>query len=613
MSSQTAPPRSPAPRTIFALLVIYLLVGILYSTTTPLFEAPDEQWHYAFVQHVAQGRGLPVQSLPLQHLARQEGSQPPLYYLLAAALTFWIDTSDFPGIVWENPHYGYDVPGIVNDNKNLFIHTAQEQFPYHNTALAMHLARLLSLALGALAVYFTYCLTLALVPPSQPARSDLRSALTALAAAAFVAFNPQFLFISSAVSNDSAIAAASALTLFLLVRAFSIPPTLRASVFIGIACGLGALAKVSGVAMLPLALLVLAYLNRTNPRQFVLQIAAASVSFALVAGWWYLRNLALYGELTGTTRMIEIFGGRAAPLTVEQWRAQLDEVFETFWIGMGWGNLRAPEWVYLALGLVTALGLAGLVYGFVRRRASADRRSERATLRAHAALLVPAAWTLIVAASLVRWMMLTQAPHGRLFFPALPALAALMAIGWMLWLPPRVQSLAFRLAPLPLLALALAAPFLWLAPAYAAPPALTDAEIGAVPARVDIRYGAGLMLLGSRITPHPLDPLGALQVELYWRVLAPMSEDYTLNLAALDENYRVVGSRNTYPGHGTLPTRLMQPGQIIADTYWLPLKTRVPSGSVQVTVFERTTQQDLPAFDPAGNEITPIVNTFQLK
>ncbi|MGE5262651.1 MAG: hypothetical protein ACM3S0_04670, partial [Acidobacteriota bacterium] len=94
-------------REIAVVLVLFILLGGAYSIATPLFEAPDEQWHFAFVQYVATGRGLPVQTVDQPtHLARQEGSQPPLYYLLAAGATFWIDTSDYPGIIWENPHYG---------------------------------------------------------------------------------------------------------------------------------------------------------------------------------------------------------------------------------------------------------------------------------------------------------------------------------------------------------------------------------------------------------------------------------------------------------------------------------------------------------------------------
>jgi len=71
-------------------------------------------------------------------------------------------------------------PGIVNDNKNLFVHTAVEVFPYQNTALAIHLARLLSLLMGGVAVYFTYRLTLLLPPLASPTLTISR----ALAAAA---------------------------------------------------------------------------------------------------------------------------------------------------------------------------------------------------------------------------------------------------------------------------------------------------------------------------------------------------------------------------------------------------------------------------------------------
>lgn len=609
------------PRPLLVLLGIFVVLALLYSVTTPLFEAPDEQWHFAFVQHVAQGRGLPEQALPLQHLARQEGSQPPLYYALAAALTFWIDTSNYPAMVWENPHYGFDVPGVVNDNKNLFIHTAQENFPYAKTALAMRLARLLSIAMGVVAVYFTYRIT-ALVTfptPNEPSLKRAPKDLPALAAAALVAFTPQFLFISSAVSNDSTIVALCAVALFLLVRVLRVQPTLRDAIVLGIVCGLCALAKVSGLAMLPLAVLVIAYASRpsrvsatmtwretSKVRTLVFQQAALLSSFALVAGWWYLRNFALYGEITGTARMIQVFGGRVDPLTIDAWRAQLWEVFETFWVGFGWGNIRAPEWVYVLVSVAALLAVSGLALGVWRAR-----RHLVSALLDHAPLLVLAAWTLIVFAALLRWMVQTQAPHGRLLFPALPALAPLLVIGWMQLVPVRARTRVLSAVSLALFLFALLAPFVLLAPAYAYPVPLSESEVDSIPSRVDIRYGDSLMLLGSRVTPHPTDPRGALQVDLYWRVLAPMSRDYSLNLSALDRDLRVVGLRNTYPGRGTLATSLMTPGQLFHDTYWLP--ARAPSGSVQVSVFERESQQNLDAFDPAGNEITPIVNTFSLR
>lgn len=589
-------------RPILLLLSSFILLGVVYSFITPLFEAPDEQWHFAFVQHIAQGDGLPEQSLPLTHLARQEGSQPPLYYLLAAALTFWIGTSDYPAMVWENPHYGYDVPGVVNDNKNLFIHTVQEAFPYHNTALAIHLARLLSLAMGTAAVYLTYRLTRLVVPQYE---------FAAVAAAALVAFTPQFLFVSSAVSNDSTIVALCAAVLYLLVRTLRIPPTLRDAILIGAAAGLAALAKVSGLALLAPVIVVLAYVNRANLRRLVMHEIAALATFAVVAGWWYARNLLLYGEVTGTRRMVEIFGDRVAPLTFEGWQAQLREVFETFWVGFGWGNIRAPEWVYLIVGIGALLGVIGLAVGtwrVVKRQRDTNRVDFSVMAERYSPFFLLTAWVVIIFLALLQWMIQTQAPHGRLMFPALPALAPLVVIGW-LQLPPRgARKVVAQAMTVGLFGFAAVAAIFLLTPAYAAPTRLSESDLALIPSRVDIRYDESLMLLGSSVRPHPVDPRSALQVDLYWRVLAPMDTDYSLNLAALDENFRVVGSRNSYPGHGLLPTRLMKVGEMFHDTYWLP--AGAPLGKIQVSVYERESQQNLGAFDPAGNEITPIVNEF---
>ena len=116
--------------------------------------------------------------------------------------------------------------------------------------------------------------------------------------------------------------ALSAVVLFLLVRALRVTPMLRDAILIGVVAGLCALAKVSGLAMLVLAVPVLAYVNRTNLRRLVVQEIAALAAFAVFAGWWYLRNIVLYGEIYGTRRMIEIFGGRVAPLTPEGWQAR---------------------------------------------------------------------------------------------------------------------------------------------------------------------------------------------------------------------------------------------------------------------------------------------------
>lgn len=670
-----------AHRAIVVVLTLFIALGVVYSTTTPLFEAPDEQWHFAFVQHVAMGRGLPVQREPLTHLARQEGSQPPLYYVLAAAATFWIDTSDFPDIVWENPHYGYNVPGVVNDNKNLFIHTSLESFPYRGATLAIHMARLLSVLLGALAVWFTYllartviasgakqspiCISEITLDENRP-RNDNREKLFAAGAAAIVAFTPQFVFVSSAVSNDSTIVAMSALALWLMVLT-SQRPELRGqkskvsgqrltvsgsiALALGVACGLAALAKVSGLGLVTLATLVWVWSvingqrsasggqesavsdqclaigdRKSEIRNLKFEIALFAFAFLLVAGWWYARNLMLYGELTGTARMSEIFYVRAAPMPFDQLLVQLREVWETFWIGFGWGNIRAQPFVYTAIEIFVALGVLGWILAI---------RDSQFAIR-HPPFAILFVWLALMSVALIYWMQTTQAPHGRLFFPALPALAVLLAAGLSQFQRSvvRKQRSAVRgqrsgvshhvsrftvhglllLFVFLLFTFAALAPFVILQPAYAYPPTLDADAVARVPNRVDIVYDDKIKLLGYDVSTRRVAPGDAIELILYWQALTTMDEDYSLGISVVDAQQRVIGARNSYPGHGMLPTRLWYAGQAIRDVYWLPINADASAGvaQIQIAVYERVRKRDLVARDPRGEIITPFIGQIEI-
>jgi hypothetical protein len=165
---------APAARTqgvrhvarITALLVVFAVLGLVYSVTVPLFEAPDEPWHFNYVHYVAQGYGLPSMQNN-DSGAYQEVGQPPLYYLIAGLVTAPIPTDDLRGLTLHNPGFGYQAPGTVNDNKNLMVHTEREAFPWRGATLAIHLARLVSLAFGALTVLAAWGLAREVSPDSD--------------------------------------------------------------------------------------------------------------------------------------------------------------------------------------------------------------------------------------------------------------------------------------------------------------------------------------------------------------------------------------------------------------------------------------------------------------
>ena len=196
-------------RLLVALLVIFALAAGTYSVLTPLFEMSDELWHYPMVKTLADGNGLPVQDPANPGPWKQEGSQPPLYYALGAALTFWIDTSDVGEVLRPNPHVDNGV--ITEDgNANLIAHNYQrERWPWRGTVLAVHLVRFMSVAISTLGVYFTYRVGEELFPDKR---------WLALAGAAAMAFTPMFAFISGAVNNDNLAVTLAALSLWLMLR-----------------------------------------------------------------------------------------------------------------------------------------------------------------------------------------------------------------------------------------------------------------------------------------------------------------------------------------------------------------------------------------------------------
>ena len=110
-------------RWAWLIVAIFLAFGIAYSLVVPPFETPDEIWHYAVIQQLAGGGGLPVSAPQTTARWRQQGVQPPGYYLAAAALTGWIDQSDFPALYERtNPHAALRDPDLLNPSFFLHYH-----------------------------------------------------------------------------------------------------------------------------------------------------------------------------------------------------------------------------------------------------------------------------------------------------------------------------------------------------------------------------------------------------------------------------------------------------------------------------------------------------------
>jgi hypothetical protein len=632
-------------RHLAGLLLAFCLLAAIYSLTTPLFEAPDEPWHYAYVRWLAEGHGLPRLDDDASG-AYQEVAQPPLYYAVAALVSSPIADDDLPELFWHNPQFGYQAGGTVNDNKNMLIHTAGERFPWRGTVLAVRVARLVSLVFGLLAVGATYGLAREALP-EQP--------LLVLATAGVVAFTPQFLFISGVVSNDSAAAAACTAALWALARIIRRGRTPRRAAVAGLALGLALLSKTSALLLLPMGLLALWAAERPEhsrraaqrPEQMQRTVerpekmrrngsppvggrwggeAALMLSLALaVGGWWYVRNWIMFDDPLGLKVHVNTPWGRAEAVGVADLVSELPQVFRSFWGAFGWGHVELPGYLYVGLGVLVALALVGWMFRLARFTAQsragspsepesrAVESSSRRRISASAKIyLLAAGWCLVVLVALLRWMQQVEAPHGRLLFPALGAGALLLVVGWSNLISFRGSSLASRyvlfVPVVGLLLLALSVPFAVIRPAFALPRLVSpeEASQGVVPQT--LLYGGRARLLGYRVEPESTAVGEPVKVTFCWEAVQSMDQDYTLFIHLLGRDNLRVGERTTYPGQGRFPTSLWPVGRAFCDSYWLDVAPWAPAPelyALEVGLYDAESGWRLPAQDAAGQPAEP--------
>jgi len=371
-------------------LILYFLLALAYSVVTPIYEGPDEPMHYAYVRHLIETGSLPpLTGYEEGHPAHQETSQPPLYYATAALLTFWTpDQGDYATLLERNPHFAYPASPTTPDNKNTWLHTPAEDFPYHRTVLAVRLTRLVSSLFGALGVVATWGLGRELWPSSDS---------LPLLAAGLTAFIPQFLFMSGLVTNDTAVMAFSACILWAVAHLartlcpetgacgrlphptpYSLLPTPspgacpeqsrgaglrpRHALLLGLLLGLAALVKLSVLGLMLLACLFLVAIARTarlSWRATLGWLGLALTVTALVGGWWYARNWLLYGSPFNL--LVHLSGPWIWDRPSSLWAAlaQLGGVERSFWGTFGTGNVGLPDWVYATLRAACLLALAG--------------------------------------------------------------------------------------------------------------------------------------------------------------------------------------------------------------------------------------------------------------
>ncbi len=610
-------------RLLYAILAVYVVLASIYSIVTPIFEASDELWHYPAVQYIAtHGFQLPPQTPGVATEWRQEGSQPPLYYLLTAALTMPINTSDLDTIRRQNPHA--DIGVIRPDgNVNMIVHhTNLEAFPWQGTTLAVHVARFFSVILGLGTVIVTYRLARELFP-NRPE--------VALGAAALNAFLPMFLFISGSVNNDNLsnlLGNLLTLLIVILLKAEK-PPRFRFYALIGVVAGAGLLAKLNVAFLIPLVALALLILT-LRFKDWRPLIVGGLISGALtigIAGWWYLRNDQLYGDPTGLNTFLAIVGRRDIPANLPQLWAERSSFTQAFWGFFGGVNVPLPNTIYLIFNIIGGIGLISAVVFILYKLISWRRRPEVARRLGGLKNLLPygitVLWITITFVSYLQWTAITWASQGRLIFGALSAILIWMVIGWTWFVPQRLRGVVVGMISLFFLGVAIYAPFGVIAPAYEPPPQISAMMIGQLFNTTNHQGTVGLEEadLASGATVHPGE---YVTMNLYWGVWEPFTSDWSLFVHLVSPDGVIVGQRDVYPGGGTLATSDLPKGYewespvsvYVPDAAYAPMTLSIQTGWYNLKTGDRLTMTDVtgrPIPDADGSTDSDTIGTVDLQ
>lgn len=484
------PKLSESKAILTAIIAIYLVLAVAYASTIPKWNAPDEPSHYNYVKNIAEHGQLPIlkqgdydfgyleklkaarfpDGMSIDSI-RYESHQPPLYYLLATPI-FWATTA----------------------------------LPVNSQVIAL---RLLSALFGALTILVGYrALRLAFGNDS----------LVPVASAAFIASVPMYIHLTAAINNDSL---ANLLLSVVLLGGVSVlvqdnpsgaavkdtvksdstkehlfervaapaphsfwkrigsraDQTLRnifarEYVLWGVLLGLNLLTKTTAsTAVVLVAFIVAVQEYRLRPRSgrtaFTRAAGRAASRLAriyavalAISGWWFIRNVWVYGNLDvfGLKRHDLVVVGQplTGPFTLSTAKHFFTVSFQSFWAQFGWMGILVDQRIYTFLWTLCALAGFGFVLYVIRVILSTsilgDEPSTEARLR-HGQDLPNEPWVLgllalclvLLAGGVIQYNLTYIQAQGRYFFPAIVPIAAFFVLGIREIVSPRHVRLVFVL------------------------------------------------------------------------------------------------------------------------------------------------------------------------
>ncbi len=268
-------------RWLLLIVLLHFGLALVYASITPYrtggilrfqgrshaddIGAPDERQHANYVQHLLDGKGIPVfKPGSLDIYETYQSHQPPLYYLLCAGAAKM---------------------------------TGQSDVQQRSTGLVL---RGFNGLLGAVAICGVFFIGL----------WGFRSENIGLGAAAFAGLLPMNVGLSSAITNDVLLILLCTWTLALAAKGARDGWNIKIALGIGLLAGLAMLTKTTALALI--FAVPFFFLTKTDDGKSKVDVKPLLTSFAVMlvlAVPWWLRNKGLYGDPFAMKAFTEAFQG----------------------------------------------------------------------------------------------------------------------------------------------------------------------------------------------------------------------------------------------------------------------------------------------------------------
>jgi hypothetical protein len=431
------PLASPLRLGLAGAVTVFATLAVLHAVTIPPFLPADELAHYGYASSLGAGR-LPTVDTAIP------GSQATEVLVRLVA-----DPDPNKSDVWVANH-----PPLFAALAALPVALGEAT---DHAVTGLLVARLISAMAGAAAVALTGALALVLLP---------RRPRVAVLAAGLLATIPLVAHVSGFAYNDAlAMAAVSASILGGAAALRHRPGRVRASASepggwgskrvrasasepggwgskqvtaaVTVAAAAAALTRASALPAAAFAVAALAYagarrVEGPGPRlaeRLVAAVRAAwipALAVTIAAGWFYVRNVALYGGPTAAVYLFDKFErsprpeGRAILLDPGFWRVQIQDYWRGFADSKGVLGDDWLTWIWAA----AAVMIVGLCVGAVRLGGADRRPGDRL------APWVPAlAYVAVLVWSISSFVAGGGSPHPRYWMGALPVVAVVVAAG----------------------------------------------------------------------------------------------------------------------------------------------------------------------------------------